>query len=58
MAFTDQLALAITDLTAAIKAITARVATLESRAPVVVLTQAAYDALPSKDAGTVYVISA
>jgi hypothetical protein len=45
-----------TSIGGTIKALTARVTTLESRAPVVVLTQAAYDALATKDAGTVYVI--
>lgn len=39
-----------------IKALAARVTTLESNAPVVILTQAEYDALGTKDAGTLYVI--
>lgn len=47
---------ALGDLAAAVKALTTRVVTLEGRAPVVLLTQAAYDALATKDANTVYVI--
>lgn len=54
------LASRISDLASAvgsnIKALAARVTTLESNAPVVILTQAEYDALATKDADTLYVI--
>lgn len=56
MTFGESLSAALAQLAAAVKALTARVVTLEARAPVVLLTQAAYDALGTKDPNTVYVI--
>lgn len=56
MSLVTQISALAQSIGANIKALTARVVTLEGRAPVVLLTQAAYDALATKDANTVYVI--
>jgi hypothetical protein len=58
MSLASQVSALATAVGSTVKALTTRVTTLESRAPVVILTQSAYDALGTKDAGTLYVIKA
>lgn len=57
MSLASGIAAGLSALAGAVKALNGRVTAVEQRTPVVVLTQAAYDALTPKDAGTVYVIS-
>lgn len=57
MSLASGIAAGLSALANAVKTLTVRVTAVEQRTQTVVLTQAAYDALTPKDAGTVYVIS-
>lgn len=57
MTLADQLSALAANIGGVVKALTSRVTTLEGRTQVVTLTQAAYDALATKDPAVVYVIT-